>query len=301
MERDGFRAAIEGGDSNEDVLHIRFGIFDEDIEIAMVEKNSRIEQFKFRLASAAPRVFFDQSLVGEFGLRILVQHAHVTVCGSRIKIEVALFHILAVVALIPGHAKEAFLEDGIAAVPERETETHHLVAVADSADTVFAPAIRARARMVVREIFPRRAIAAVVFPNRAPLALGKVGSPALPILLVLAALLEAAIFYSCDSWHRAMSLKGETLAMVAFFLPKTQSVQKERWLRPLGGRPFVATGDLPRLQSCRFCDAPTTQEKQSAASVADKEPAGDGQALYSRAPLVLTYRKSRPCCHAQTT
>jgi len=70
--------------------------------------------------------------------------------------------------------------------------------------------------------------------------------------------------------------------MVAFFLPKTQSVQKERWLRPRGGRPFVATGDLTRLQSCRFCDALTTQEKQSAASVADKEPAGDRQALYSR-------------------
>src|SRR5215472_9379588 len=224
MEWDGFRAAIESGDSNEDVFHIRFGIFDKDIEIAVVGKNSRIEQFKFRLGSAAPRVFFDQSFVGEFGLRILVQHAHVAVRGSRIEIEIALLYILAVVALIPGHAKEAFLEDGIAAVPERETETHHLVAVADSADAVFAPAIRARARMVVREVFPRGAVAAVIFSNRAPLALGKVRAPALPILLFLASLFEAAIFCSWDSWHRAMSLRRKTLAMVAFLLRKTQSV-----------------------------------------------------------------------------
>src|SRR5215472_817164 len=244
MEWDGFRAAIESGDSNEDVFHIRFGIFDKDIEIAVVGKNSRIEQFKFPLASAASRVFFEQSLVGEFGLRVLVQHAHVAVCGSRIEIEIALFHILAVVALVPGHAKEAFLEDRIAAVPEREAETHHLVAVADSADAVFAPAIRARARMVVGEIFPRGAVAAVVFPNRAPLALGKVGSPALPMLLVRAALFEAAIFDSWDSWHRAMFLKGEALAMVAFFLRKTQSVRNARWLRPPG---LAAPSFLPAI------------------------------------------------------
>src|SRR5256884_7599951 len=123
MERGGFRAAIERGDANQDVFHVRFGIFDKDIEIAVAGKNSRVEQFKFRLAAAAPRVFLNQLLVGKSGLRILVQHAHVAVRGSRIEIEIALLHILAVIALIPGQAKQAFLEDGIAPVPERERET----------------------------------------------------------------------------------------------------------------------------------------------------------------------------------
>src|SRR5215469_11920781 len=217
MEYAGFRAAIERRDANQDVFHVGFGIFDKDVEIAAVRKNSRIEQFKFRLASAAPRVFVDQSFVGELGLRILVQHAHVAVCGGRIKIEVALLHVLAVVALIPGQAKEALLEDRIAPVPERETETHQLVAVADSPDAVFAPAIRARARMVVRKIFPRGAVPAVVFANRAPLALGKVGPPTLPILLVRASLFEAAVFYRRDSRHRAMSFMQKAPVMVAFF------------------------------------------------------------------------------------
>src|SRR5207249_10466536 len=100
--------------------------------------------------------------------------------------------------------------------PERQRETRHLMAVADSADAVFAPAIRARARMVVRDMFPRGAVPAVIFANRAPLALGKVRSPALPILLVRAPFFEPAIFRRWGSWHRAMCLKRKAIAMVAF-------------------------------------------------------------------------------------
>src|SRR2546429_7011969 len=140
----------------------------------------------------------------------------------------SLLHILAVIALIPGQAKQAFLEDGIAPVPERERETHHLMAVADSADAVFAPAIRARARMVVRDMFPRGAVPAVIFANRAPLALGKVRSPALPILLVRAPFFEPAIFRRWGSWHRAMCLKRKAISMVAFSCGKRRDRKSTR-------------------------------------------------------------------------
>src|SRR5437016_2748553 len=277
MERGGFRAAIERGDANQDVFHVRFGIFDKDIEIAVAGKNSRVEQFKFRLAAAAPRVFLNQLLVGKSGLRILVQHAHVAVRGSRIEIEIALLHILAVIALIPGQAKQAFLEDGIAPVPERERETHHLMAVADSADAVFAPAIRARARMVVRDMFPRGAVPAVIFANRAPLALGKVRSPALPILLVRAPFFEPAIFRRWGSWHRAMCLKRKAIAMVAFSCGKRSAFKTSACSSAGAAAAALRSGDLTSRESSGFFDAQ--------AGVSDKETAGERQALYSSASL----------------
>src|SRR5215472_2040101 len=285
MKRGGFRAAIERCDSNEDVFHVGFGIFDKDVEIAVVGKNPRIEQFKSRLAAATPRVFFDQLFVRKPGLRIFVQHAHVAVRGSRIEIEIALLHILAVIALIPGEAKQAFLEDGIAPVPERHRETHQLVAVADSSDAVFAPAICARARMVVREVFPRRAVQAVIFANRAPLALGEVRSPALPILLVRASFFEAAVFGSRYSWHGAMPLKRKALAMVAFSVlkrraPKNQSLFTGSRPPP---KPFAAAGDWTALQSCRSFDP-----------LATEETGPERQALYSSASRAASSRAEIP-------
>ena len=52
-----------------------------------------------------------------------------------------------------------------------EREADALVAVANAADAVLAPAIGAGARVIVREIFPGGAVGAVILANRAPLAL----------------------------------------------------------------------------------------------------------------------------------
>ena len=201
VERSGFGPAIHSGDSNENVLDVGFGILDENIEIAVLGKDAGVEQFEFRLAAIAATVFFEQPCVRKFCLRIFVKHAHIAVRGSGIQIKVIFLHVFAVIALVPGEAEEAFLEDGVAAVPEREPEAHHLMTVADSCNAVFAPAISARARVVVREIFPSRAVRAVIFADRAPLALGKVGTPALPVFLARARFFEAAVFCSWDSWH----------------------------------------------------------------------------------------------------
>ena len=49
------------------------------------------------------------------------------------------------VALAVGQAEEPFLEDRVLAVPEREGEAEPLLVVGDPGQSVFAPAIGARA------------------------------------------------------------------------------------------------------------------------------------------------------------
>src|SRR5205823_11911908 len=61
----------------------------------------------------------------------------------------------------------------------------------DAQEAVFAPAVGARARVVVREVFPRRAVGRVILAYRAPLARGEVWSPAMPRHLVLAPVVQA--------------------------------------------------------------------------------------------------------------
>src|SRR5262245_42648714 len=53
--------------------------------------------------------------------------------------------------------------------------------IADAGDSVFVPAIGARAGMVVRKITPRIAIGTVVFAHRSPSTLGQKRSPAVPM------------------------------------------------------------------------------------------------------------------------
>src|SRR5512140_2419869 len=98
-----------------------------------------------------------------------------------VEVVVELLHVLAVVAFLAAQAEEPLLDDGIAAVPEREREAEELVPIADAGDAVLAPAVRARAGVVVGKVFPGRAVRAVVLAHRAPGALGDVRSPALPV------------------------------------------------------------------------------------------------------------------------
>src|SRR6266403_2141112 len=137
-----------------------------------------------RSASAGPRlvaVFFDEFSVWKFELGILVLSLHVRVRRSRIEIEVILLHVLAMISFIARKTKEAFFEDGIAAIPQSQSEAHELVPVGDAHDAVFAPTVGTRARMVVWKELPSGAVRAVVFADCSPLALGKVRSPALPM------------------------------------------------------------------------------------------------------------------------
>ena len=61
--------------------------------------------------------------------------------GCRVDVEVILLDILAVIPLAVGEAEEAFLEDGIALVPQRKGKTQALLVVGDPTQTVLAPAV----------------------------------------------------------------------------------------------------------------------------------------------------------------
>src|SRR6266404_6207346 len=52
--------------------------------------------------------------------------------------------------------------------------------IADAADTVLAPAIRAGTGVLVREIIPRIAVGAVIFPHCPPGALAQIRAPKVP-------------------------------------------------------------------------------------------------------------------------
>src|SRR5207244_10734754 len=74
------------------------------------------------------------------------------------------------------------LQDRIAATPQRQSEAHAAFPVADAHQAVFAPAVRTAARMIVGKIIPAGSIRRIIFAHSAPLPLGKIGSPALPVL-----------------------------------------------------------------------------------------------------------------------
>src|SRR5260370_37765504 len=79
------------------------------------------------------------------------------------------------------------------------------MAVADAGNAVLAPAVGARARMVVRKVFPRRSVRAVILADCAPLPLGEVRSPALPMNLPQPGLFETLIFRGLNSGHFPLS------------------------------------------------------------------------------------------------
>ena len=155
MQRCGVRPAIGDRDADQNVVRVGLGVFDEDVEIAVLGRRRRCRSAQTRdRCASAPLVLVEQARVGKLSLRILVQALHVGVRGRGIQVVVALLDIFAVIALVAAQAEEALFEDGIAPIPERERETQALMVVADAGDAVLAPAVGAQVRVLEREIFP---------------------------------------------------------------------------------------------------------------------------------------------------
>src|SRR4029077_20042512 len=98
-------------------------------------------------------------------------------------------------------AEQPFFQNRVPAVPHRQREANHLMAIADSRDAIFAPTISARASVVVRKKLPGGAARAVVFAHSSPLPLRKIRPPTLPILLARAIVLQAEVFSGLKPWH----------------------------------------------------------------------------------------------------
>src|SRR3974390_377868 len=102
------------------------------------------------------------------------------------------------VALAVGEAKEALFGDGVAAVPQRQRKTELLFVVRESRQAIFAPAVGARTRLVMREVVPGVAVVAVVFAYGAPLPLAQVRAPFLPGNSLFAGVIQALLFGDFD-------------------------------------------------------------------------------------------------------
>lgn len=173
-------APVVRGDLDQHVLGAVFGVFDEDVEVAVLVEDAGVEQLVLEFAAAAGPVGVDEVGVGELALRVLVQVLHVRVGGCAVEVEVVLLDVLAVVALGVGQAEHPFLEDGVPAVPQGEREAQPLLVVAYAGDAVLAPPIGAGAGLVMGEVRPGVTVGAVVLPDGPPLAFAEVGAPPAP-------------------------------------------------------------------------------------------------------------------------
>jgi len=176
-----FRSAVRNRHADQDVFRRRLGVFGENIEVAVVREDPRIFQFELTLVAAASFVLDDQVLIRKGSLRVLVQIFHVRVGGRAVQVVIALLNVFPVVAFVSGEAEEAFFQDGVAAVPERHREADLLMAVADSGDAVFVPAVGAGPGMIVGNVLPRGPVRAVIFADRSPGPFAQIGPPAFPV------------------------------------------------------------------------------------------------------------------------
>ncbi len=85
--------------------------------------------------------------------------------GRRVEIVVQLLDILAMVPLVSSNTKETLLEDAILSVPEREREAETLMVVGDTTETVLAPAVDTRTRMLMRKVAPGIPVRRVVLAD----------------------------------------------------------------------------------------------------------------------------------------
>ena len=192
------RPPVDRGDLHQDVLRATLGVLHEDVEVAVVLEDARVEQLVLHLVAGAPPVRLHQVGVGIGRLGILVEVLHVGVGRRAVEVEVVLLDVLAVVPLAVGQAEEALLEDGVLAVPQGQGEAEPLLVVGEAGEPVLAPAVGPRARLIVREVVPGVAVFAIVLAHRSPLTLAQVGTPLSPGDPSLARLGQAPLLRRVD-------------------------------------------------------------------------------------------------------
>src|SRR4029079_18720641 len=166
---------------------------DEHVEVPVPLEGARVQQLVLEVGAAPAAAGDDEVAVGELALRVLVEVLQVRVRRRAVEVEPVLLDVLAVVALAVREAEHPLLEDRVRAVPQGEREAEALALVGDAGDAVLAPAVGARARLVVGEVAPGVAVVAVVLAHRPPLALAEVRAPRLPRGPPGAGVVEAAV------------------------------------------------------------------------------------------------------------
>src|SRR5260221_6265122 len=197
----GIRPAIDRADADQYIVWGCLGILDEHIEVAVLGEDPSVDQLVLWLVLAAPLVGVDEIIIGIGCLRVLVEHLHVGVGWDRVKVEVVLLDVLAMIALWTIQTEQPLFEDRVVFVPKRQRKTEHLLVVADTGQTILVPTVGARAGMIVREVLPGVAIFAVVFAHRPPAALAELRPPAIPWLAPLMRLAQPVLFFICVTMY----------------------------------------------------------------------------------------------------
>ncbi len=152
MQGCGLLAPVVGGDLHQDVVRVGLGVFDIDVEIAVIVEHASVGQFEFRHLPGPAPVLLRQAFVRKRTLRIFVKHLQVGVGRGGVQVVVEFLHILAVVGFAVGEPEQPFLEDRVLSVPQHQGQAQVLVLVADAGNAIFAPAISAATRLFVAEI-----------------------------------------------------------------------------------------------------------------------------------------------------
>ncbi len=111
------RAAIVDSDAHQDVVDTGLGVFDLDIEIAVVFEQPGIDELVFRLPDAAAPALLDQAAVRKFGLRVFVEGLQIGMGRSGVEVVVQLLDVLAMVPFTVGEAEQALLQNGVSRIP----------------------------------------------------------------------------------------------------------------------------------------------------------------------------------------
>src|SRR5258708_16952982 len=117
------------------------------------------------------------------------------------------------VAFAIRQSEETLFENWIVAIPQCHTKAEQLLFIADAGKTILAPVVSSGARLVMGEVVPGISIIAIVFTNRAPLALAQVRPPLPPVGLALAGFLQSRLFLC----HRTLLLLYVDLAAARMF------------------------------------------------------------------------------------
>jgi hypothetical protein len=173
------RPTVVRGDPQEQILRRGLRVLHDDVEIAVAVEDSGVEQFVFGVGPASRSVDGDQVRIGEFRLRVFVQHFRVGRGRCGVQVEVAFFDVLAVVSLGVGQPEQPLLQNWIGAVPQTDRQAQQLPVVAEPGQPVLAPPVGPGSRLIVGERGPGIA-AAVTLAHRAPLTLAEIRTPAAP-------------------------------------------------------------------------------------------------------------------------
>src|SRR6266487_2060691 len=87
------RSAVESSDADENIIGTSFGIFDKNIEVAILTKDACIEQLIFGHALAALTVDLNEVGIRKSVLRVFVEHLHIRMSRRGIKIKIIFLHI----------------------------------------------------------------------------------------------------------------------------------------------------------------------------------------------------------------